>query len=358
MARYPGAIWRPLTVDKSRWRLVPLRMNCHVAVSEAASLFGYFNGARSRPDSHFYVRRDGTIEQYVDTALVAYADLEGNGSTISIETQGGVTATQSEPWTAAQVESLAKLYAWAVRTHGIAVQIADDSKPGKSSHGLSWHRLGCDGNFPGRPLHGRVPGGRKYSRAFGKVCPGNAKIRQIPAVYSRAVALLGGAAAPASGPSARPDVEIQLALAVLDLYDAGPSLEYLDGDNGAHQRAAVQTYQRARGLLPDGWWGTNTDTYFREHDMSTVKDELATAVWGWIHGSEDYNMGFLVRRTFHQQAAVLGNQAGLLKAIEQLSTGGPIDLEAIKTAAEKGVADALAGLEADVTLNINTTQED
>lgn len=191
MARMPGAIWRPITVNKSRWRLVPLRVNLHVAVSEAASLHGYFN-AGGRPDSHFYVRRDGTIEQYVDTALVAYADLEGNGSTISVETQGGVTATQTEPWTAAQVEAMARIYAWAVRTHGIARRIADDSRPGTSSRGLSWHRLGCDGNFPGRPLHGRVPGGRKYSNAFGKVCPGTAKIRQIPTVYDRAVAILDG----------------------------------------------------------------------------------------------------------------------------------------------------------------------
>lgn len=163
---------------------------------------------------------------------------------------------------------------------------------------------------------------------------------------------------PIVGRSARPDVEVQLALAVLGFYDPGPNLQYLDGINGDHQKAAVQKYQRSHGLHEDGWWGTNTNKHFEENDMSTVKEELATAVWGWIHGSEDYNMGFLLRRTFHQQAAVLGNQAGLLKAIEQLSTGGPIDLEAIKTAAEKGVADALAGLEADVTLNINTTQED
>lgn len=190
MARMPGAIWRPITVNKSRWRLVPLRVNLHVAVSEAASLHGYFN-APGRVDSHFYVRRDGTIEQYVDTSVVAYADLEGNGSSISVETQGGVKNANGEPWTAAQVEALARIYAWAVRTHGIARQVAKDSRPGSSSHGLSWHRLGCDGNFPGPPLHGRVAGGRRYSRQVGKVCPGNAKIRQVPAIYARAMALLG-----------------------------------------------------------------------------------------------------------------------------------------------------------------------
>lgn len=195
MARMPGAIWRPITVNKSRWRLVPLRVNLHVAVSEAASLHGYFNAA-GRVDSHFYVRRDGTIEQYVDTSVVAYADLEGNGSSISVETQGGVKNADGEPWTAAQVEALARIYAWAVRTHGIARQVAKDSRPGSSSHGLSWHRLGCDGNFPGAPLHGRVAGGRRYSRQFGKVCPGNAKIRQVPAIYARAMTLLGSPTAP------------------------------------------------------------------------------------------------------------------------------------------------------------------
>lgn len=296
MARMPGAIWRPLTTDKSRWRLVPLRVNLHVAVSEAASLFGYFNGARSRPDSHFYVRRDGTIEQYVDTALVAYADLEGNGSTISVETQGGVTATQTQPWTTAQLESLARIYAWAIKTHNIARRIADDSRPGKSSHGLSWHRLGCDGNFPGRPLHGRVAGGRKYSRAFGKVCPGDAKIRQIPTIYSRAVALLDGAA---------------------------------------------PTPERT-------WFDMATESQLRK----IIREEVPSLPWSYVHGSEDYNMGFLLRRAYHQQAAVLGNQAGLLKAIEQLATGGPIDLDAIRAAAEQGVADALASVEADVTITI------
>src|SRR5690625_7991238 len=124
----PGAIWRPITVNKSRWRLVPLRVNLHVAVSEAASLHGYFNAA-GRVDSHFYVRRDGTIEQYVDTSVVAYADLEGNGSSISVETQGGVKNADGEPWTADEVEALARIYAWADNTHGTAGKIGTVSRP-------------------------------------------------------------------------------------------------------------------------------------------------------------------------------------------------------------------------------------
>lgn len=189
MSRYPGAIWRPLTA-KGRDRMVWYRrVNLHVAVSEAPSLFSFFN-VKGRADSHFYVRKDGTVEQYVDTDYQAYADLDGNDATISIETQGGLTNAAGEQWTPAQVTALARLYAWAVTTHGVPNKIATDAKIASSSHGLSWHRLGIDGNFPAlpSPLAGRKQrgGGMHYSTSAGKVCPGDAKIRQVPAVYAAA----------------------------------------------------------------------------------------------------------------------------------------------------------------------------
>lgn len=311
MAVMPGVIWRPLTTDKSRWRLVPLRVNLHVAVSEAASLFGYFNGARSRPDSHFYVRRDGTIEQYVDTALVAYADLEGNGSTISIETQGGVTATQTEPWTTAQLDAMARIYAWAVKTHGIAVQIATDSRPGKTSHGLSWHRLGCDGNFPGPPLHGRVASGRRYSRARGKVCPGNAKIRQVPDVYRRALPLIN---------------------------DSATGRTWLDMATKNDLRDVVRAeLDRHAAQRPNPNDGARQER-FRYHDRDSQLLYAATA------GLE--------------LPIVSGHIAGLTEAVKQLATGQGVDPAQIEAAVARGVEAVIAGVEADVTLNINTTQED
>src|SRR5699024_6330767 len=195
------AIRKPITAkSRSRMRWYR-RVNLHVAVSEAPSLFGYFN-QKGIADSHMYVRKDGTVEQMVDTAYQAYADLQGNDATISIETQGGLHNTQTEKWTPAQIESLARIYAWAVKTHGIPLKIAKDSIPtGTSSHGLSWHRLGIDGNFPSGLLSGRKAGGMHYSRSRGKVCPGNAKIRQVDDVYRRARAILGGAGSPAPSPA-------------------------------------------------------------------------------------------------------------------------------------------------------------
>jgi N-acetylmuramoyl-L-alanine amidase len=195
MARYPGATWRPLSAEYIPGRKIVEynRVNLHVAVSEALSLHPFFN-APKRASCHFYVLKNGKVEQYIDTTYMAEADLEGNDATISIETQGGVKSPNGEPWTDAQVVALAKLFAWLVKTHGFPVRLATDSKIGPSSHGLSWHRLGIDGNFPALPsvLAGRKQrgGGMHYSLSAGKVCPGDAKIKQIPGILAMAKVIL------------------------------------------------------------------------------------------------------------------------------------------------------------------------
>lgn len=203
MARYPGAVWRPVA-SKGRKALTEYnRVNFHVAVSEASSLWDYFNKTSS-PDSHFYVRRDGSTEQYVDTSQRAFADYEGNDATISIETQGGVNNPNGEPWTDAQRETLAQIYAWAVQTHGIAVAQASSSHKDSSSRGMSWHRLGIDGNFPALPdiRAGRNQrgGGMRWSTSSGKACPGDAKIQSVPGIFARAQEILAGSIGPAPDP--------------------------------------------------------------------------------------------------------------------------------------------------------------
>lgn len=196
MPWYPGAIRKEITANKGRKRLtVWNRVNLHIAVSNGDSLFSYFNQS-GIPDSHFFVRHDGAIEQYVSTDYNAFADLEGNDATISIETAGMGTGT----WSPAQLESLAKLYAWAVKTHGIARKLATSSKTGTESKGLSWHRLGVDGNFPSLPniRAGRLQrgGGMRYSTSAGKACPGDDRIPQIPGIFDRALVILDGDSTP------------------------------------------------------------------------------------------------------------------------------------------------------------------
>jgi hypothetical protein len=183
MARYPGAAWRPITVNKSRKALtVYNRVNLHSTASSANSQYGYFNQS-GIPDSHFHVAYDGTVEQYVDTSMRAFADLEGNDATISIET-AGVAKDGNEKWRAAQLASIVKLVAWCMKTHPIPRKLATTAFAGSSSsQGLSWHRLGCDGNFPSLPSiqagRNQRGGGMRYTKHFGKICPGYGRVTQI-----------------------------------------------------------------------------------------------------------------------------------------------------------------------------------
>lgn len=196
MAIFPGAEVHLLTADKLAGvgirppRTLFNRVSLHVAASETKTLYGYFN-AEGRPDSHTYVRYDGSVEQYVHDDYWAFADLEGNDASFSVESQGMGDGS----WSDAQLETIAQIYAWQVKTRGVRVKLATDSKVGISSQGLAWHRLGVNGNFPAlpSPLAGREErgGGMLWSKSFGKVCPGEKRILQVPAIYDRALQIIG-----------------------------------------------------------------------------------------------------------------------------------------------------------------------
>ena len=172
MARMPGATWQPKAVGGRSARRKGRCVVYHVAVSEAQSLMPGPNA-----DWHFYVARDGRIYQYIDTDLQAWANGAANASAISVETQGGVVNAQGEPWSVAQVKSLAAIARWANQTEGIPLRLMQNSRP--EEKGLGWHRLGCD------PW--RVAGGELWSSARGKICPGDAKIAQMPDVLRQAL---------------------------------------------------------------------------------------------------------------------------------------------------------------------------
>jgi peptidoglycan hydrolase-like protein with peptidoglycan-binding domain len=251
------------------------RVNLHVTAG-VGSPYRTFD-APGAASSHFYVSKTGAVEQFVDTDLRAEADLDGNDATISIETEGGWPGgiANSEPWTPEQVEQLARIYAWTVTTHGIALRLATSSARGAASQGLSWHRLGVDGHFPALPsaLAGRAQrgGGMRYSQARGKLCPGDAKIGQVPAVLARASALLGAAppnAAPAPATVVAPGVA-----APRYPLPAGHCFGPLEGPAWQHSgfrdhREDLRSWQRRmrdRGwsLTADGYYGPQTNAVTR-----------------------------------------------------------------------------------------------
>lgn len=278
MALYPPAIQKRISTEYAGYNALTIynRVNLHIAVSEAPSLYGYFNGP-GKPSSHFYVRKDGTVEQYVDTARRAEADLDGNDATISIETQGGVYDSEGEPWTPQQLEALAQMHAWIHKTHGIQLKLADDSKIGTSSKGLSWHRLGIDGNFPAlpSPLAGRIQrgGGMHYSQSRGKTCPGSAKILQIPLILARAQQIVSGGEAPPVVPEVPLDPQpnyvqcrdfvkkgsrCALVSTVQSLLNNHGYRLKVDGIFGPKTEAAVREFQNRVNIVIDGIAGPTT----------------------------------------------------------------------------------------------------
>lgn len=255
MPWYPAAVRLPLN-KPGRPKMAPVRINLHTAVTNAPTLHAYFSGPVAF--SHFYVREDGTVEQYLDTALAARADLDGNPDTVSIETWDGYGKTWKQgqsvpPWTEAQVAALTQLIAWLFEAHpSIPKRLATDSKPGATSHGVSWHRIGIDGNFPALPdpRAGRVQrgGGMRYSNSAGKTCPGDARIAQIPAIFALAAGGVAPVAPPAPKPPApapKPKEWPEVALVV-------------DGQRGALTVKAWQRHLAAQKVYKgaiDGSWG-------------------------------------------------------------------------------------------------------
>ena len=164
----PGAIDREIPPGANDPTIHPVGGVYHVAVSEAPSLHDYFDGPSGGIESHFYVRRDGSVEQYRSIYREADANLDGNSfirdgvrcGLISIETQG----MGQGKWTAAQLTTLKAITTWANTEAGVPIQVI------KSWDGDGWgyHSMW------GSPSH--------WTPSAGKTCPGPDRIKQYNAV--------------------------------------------------------------------------------------------------------------------------------------------------------------------------------
>src|SRR5690242_6063426 len=119
MAWYPSAVRKNIPPGPNDPPIKPRVVILHVAATEAASLYNYFNGPSGGVESHFYVKYDGSVEQYRDTSVQADANVMANDFAISIETQGLANGT----WTDAQLASIKALVAWCHATHGVPLSV-------------------------------------------------------------------------------------------------------------------------------------------------------------------------------------------------------------------------------------------
>jgi peptidoglycan hydrolase-like protein with peptidoglycan-binding domain len=240
----------------------------HIAVSEAASLFGYFSGAevcstvyirRGSPDQIADPNGMADFEQYVPLDKVAPANFEGNTTMWSFESQGGVTNADGEAWDDAQVRRIVWLLVWLHQNRGMPLDLMADSRG--SSRGYGPHRLGIS------PW--RVSGGEKWSTSNGKRCPGNVRVQQGAGIVesARALAGLGPLAVPVGNPTGNGGT----AKNWLQRGDSGPAVAELqrlltaagfpleaDGVFGPLTEEAVKHYQASRNLVIDGLAGAAT----------------------------------------------------------------------------------------------------
>jgi hypothetical protein len=186
MARMPEAVWQGEhgSTPMSRYDIVCV----HTIVGRAPA-----HAAHLSTDGY------GGIYQSRDTRFRSAANYNGNPRIIAVENQDfgepfpvwNFNDGHAVPgFTAAQMESIARILVWAYFTHGIPLVLCPDSRPG--SRGVAYHRQGVDGNFAGYSYPGRVAGGELWTTARGKVCPGDRRISQlIEVIIPRARVLAG-----------------------------------------------------------------------------------------------------------------------------------------------------------------------
>lgn len=105
----------------------------HVQAGDG-SPYGWFSDPSHGAVSHWWISKTGTVEQYLDADAKSWAQMAGNATYHSVETEG----QPSEALTTQQVGSLADLYRWGHATYGWPLALAE--KPGDP--GFGWHGMG------------------------------------------------------------------------------------------------------------------------------------------------------------------------------------------------------------------------
>ena len=159
--RYPGAEWKPISVNFQQGGNSPKFLVEHIMQGTLAGTDGWFRNPQAQVSAHFGVGKAGTVIQWVDTADVAWHAMAANGESIGVEHEGD----SGETLTAAQLDADARLLAWAHEHHPIPLRLAHHPTFGA---GLAYHALG-----------GEAWGGHL-------ACPGGPIIGQLPAILAQA----------------------------------------------------------------------------------------------------------------------------------------------------------------------------
>lgn len=194
VTKYPHADWRPLGDQRQPVMSAHDIVCLHTMVGYLTSTDNMFKqNGYGGTESHFGIGGkwggdiekgyDGRIFQWQDLEHTADANFQGNHHVISIETADNApqSANNLAAWTPKQVESIITLVAWLCKKYDIPPFLVHDSKAGR--RGIAYHRQGIEhrdgvNSHPGW----LISGGERWSTSRGKMCPGDARIKQISSI--------------------------------------------------------------------------------------------------------------------------------------------------------------------------------
>jgi hypothetical protein len=150
MARWPGAIWQPVSQFSGTLRPIAVCLHHQAGSGNPAPVY-----ASRNVSAHFWIPKSAQPVQHVDTANRAWHGVAHNDYSIGVETEGCGAPPHAEPLTEHQLHQFAALMRWANATHGIPLVLSE----AVTQPGLNYHR--CQGG----PATGCPCDVRKNARA-------------------------------------------------------------------------------------------------------------------------------------------------------------------------------------------------
>lgn len=178
------AEWQGPTLNQGPAMVEQRGLVVHIAQGYFWGTIGYQKNPTVDVSSHFvvagprdsaYDAADGRLAQVVDTDIAAWTQRAGNGRWLSVECSG---FAPQDALSAAQLESIAQLFARGHREYGWPLQVAHNP----NERGLGHHSMGSsEGTCTWR--------GENWGHCD---CPGAKIIAQKPAIVARAIAIVSG----------------------------------------------------------------------------------------------------------------------------------------------------------------------
>lgn len=135
MARIPFADQKLIPPGANDPRIAARIGILHVDAANAYSLYEFFKERSGGIESHAHIRKNGSMEQYRDTAFEADANYKANAFALSFETQG----YGEGEWTDPQIAMIKRTMLWCREAHGIPLRVVEswnDSRGGWGYHTL------------------------------------------------------------------------------------------------------------------------------------------------------------------------------------------------------------------------------